>query len=247
MIGIHAKNSGSAVKRKVDNRLLWISLGLFAGLVAIYFIFPGFKHSIDQAYDILTSNDQSRIKTWVKQYGALGPIILLVVMTLQIFLLIIPNLLLFIIAILCYGPIWGILICLTGVFISSSLGFFIGKRLGTGAIDRFVSKKTQRKISFFVKNYGFKAITIARLSSMGSDALGFVAGALEMTYKKFMAATIAGVVPVIVLIAIFGKNGKLEKGLLIIAGISLTILIVHIILDQKRRKSELHENTSEDG
>ena len=68
-----------------------------------------------------------------------------------------------------------------------------------------------------------------------------------MTYKKFMAATIAGVVPVIVLIAIFGKNGKLEKGLLIIAGISLTILIVHIILDEKRRKSELHENTSEDG
>ena len=231
-----------AKERKSDKILLWVSLIVFSGLVASYFLFPDFKRLVDQVFDVITSDDQGKIKNWVKRFGAFGPIILVAAMTIQMFLIIIPNLLLFIIAILCYGPIWGSLICLVGVFTSSSLGFFIGRKLGPGAIDRFVSDKTQRKISFFVNNYGVKAIAIARLSSLASDALGFVAGVLEMKYKKFIAATLTGVIPVIVLIAVFGRNGKLEKGLLLIAGISLTILIIHIVLDKKKRKAEYEQH-----
>ncbi|TDE17154.1 TVP38/TMEM64 family protein [Dyadobacter psychrotolerans] len=227
-------------KSKGNNSLLWISLALLGGLVASYFIFPAFKGGINEAFGVITSEDPARIKIWVKRFGALGPIVLILAMTAQMFLLIIPNLLLFIIAIICYGPIWGSLICLTGVFASSSLGFMIGRKLGPGAIDRFVSEKAQKKISVFVKRYGAKAIAIARLSSLASDALGFVAGILEMQYKKFIIATMSGVLPVIILIAIFGKSGKIERGLLLIAGISLIVLGVYIFLDRKKRQAEIN-------
>ena len=225
-----------AYKNKRGNGYLWIPLIILAGLVACYFIFPGFQAGIREAFEVVTSEDPGRIKTWVKRFGALGPIILILSMTVQMFLIIIPNLLLFIIAIVCYGPVWGSLICLTGVFASSSLGFFIGRKLGPGAIDRFVSEKSQKRISLFVERYGSKAIAIARLSSVATDALGFVAGALEMKYKKFIAATMAGVLPVIVLIAVFGNRGKIERALLIIGGISLVILVVYIFLDKKKRR-----------
>lgn len=229
-------------KVKGNNILFWISLAVLAGLVASYFIFPAFEEGVNEAFDVITSEDEDRIKNWVKQFGFLGPIVLILAMIAQMFLFIIPNLLLFIIAILCYGPIWGSLICLIGVFASSSLGFVVGRRLGPRAIDRFVSEKAQEKISLFVRRYGSKAITIARLSSLASDSLGFVAGILEMEYKKFITATMAGIFPVILLIAIFGKNGKVEKGLLWIAGVSLAILIIYIILDKKKRQSELNRN-----
>jgi len=161
-------------------------------------------------------------------------------MTAQMFLFVIPNLLLFIIATLCYGPIWGSLICLGGVFISSSLGFLIGKKLGPRAIDRFVSEKAQERISVFVKLYGAKAVGILRLSSLASDGLGFVAGILEMEYKKFILATMSGIFPVVLLIAIFGNNGKIETALIWLAAISVGALIVYIILDKKRRKVHLN-------
>jgi len=235
-------NDHATKKKKRHNILFWISLSLLVGLVACYFIFPGFKHGVDEAYNIITSEDKDRIKTWVKQFGAVGPIVLIAAMTAQMFLFVIPNLLLFIIATLCYGPIWGSLICLGGVFISSSLGYLIGKKLGPRAIDRFVSEKAQERISKFVNLYGAKAVGILRLSSLASDGLGFVAGILEMEYKKFIIATMTGILPVVALIAIFGNNGKIETALIWLAAISVVALVVYIFVDKKRRKVHLSRN-----
>jgi uncharacterized membrane protein YdjX (TVP38/TMEM64 family) len=221
--------------RSRPNWMLWISILILVGLVASYFVFPEYKAGIDEAFDVITSEDQDRIKTWVQKFGILGPIVLILAMAAQMFLMFIPNLLMFAIAIICYGPIWGSLICLIGVFCSSSLGYTIGKALGPKAMDRFLSEKTQDKIATFVQRYGYKAITIARMSSLGTDSIGFAAGILEMNYKKFMIATMCGTTPVIAVIAIFGKNGTVEKGLLWMAGISLTALIVYIIIDYKKR------------
>jgi uncharacterized membrane protein YdjX (TVP38/TMEM64 family) len=235
-------NEGSMVKKaairkkKQPKWMLWISILILVSLVASYFIFPPFKDGINEAFDVITSEDEDRIKTWVRKFGALGPIVLILAMTAQMFLMIIPNLLMFTIAIICYGPIWGSLICMTGVFCSSSVGYIIGKTLGPRAVDRFVSQKNQDKISVFVHRYGFKAITIARLSSLGTDSIGFAAGILEMNYKKFIIATMSGTIPVIGAIAIFGKSGTVEKGLLWMAGISLAALIVYIFIDRKKQK-----------
>ena len=92
---------------KSSNIVLWISLAILAGLIASYFVFYDFKAGVDEAFDVLTSKDRPRIKAWVDRFGLFGPIVLILAMTLQMFLLIIPNLLLFIISIMCYGPIWG--------------------------------------------------------------------------------------------------------------------------------------------
>jgi len=220
--------------------LLYLPLCIIAGLVASYFIFPSFQNGVNEAYDVLTSKNNDRISNWVKQFGILGPIVLILTMTVQMFMFVIPNILLFIIAIICYGPIWGSLICLLGVFTSSSLGYFIGKKLGSKALDRFVSEKVQEKIGLFVEQYGFKAIAIARLSSLISDGLGFAAGILEMNYRKFILATMAGITPVVVLIALYGRNGKVERALIWIAGISLVLLVVYIIVDKRRQKKHAH-------
>lgn len=242
---LHKRKATKAVKAKTKKSTrsekgqskwpLIISLLLIGGLVASYFLFPGFKAGVNEAYDVLTSDDKERTQEWVKQFGALGPIVLIVSMSLQMFLLFVPNLLLFIIAILSYGPVWGSLICLAGVFASSSLGFYIGRKLGPHAIDRFVSEETQDKIGVFVERYSVKAIFIMRLSSLSSDALGFVAGILEMNYRKYILSTMAGIAPVILLLAIYGQSGKIEKALIWIGAVSLVLLLGYIILDKNKR------------
>lgn len=186
---------------------------------------------------MITSEDKDQIRDWVKRFGMLGPLVLILAMGAQMFMLIVPNILLFAIAIICYGPVWGGLISLVGVFISSSLGYVIGKKLGPSAIDRFVSQKIQEKIQLYIERYGMKAVMIFRLSSLSTDSLGFVAGILEMNYRKYIIATLIGVTPVIVLIAIYGTNGKLETALIWLASISLVIFIIYIILDRKNRQA----------
>lgn len=204
--------------------------------VACYFIFPTFQERVDNVFNILTSENQEEIEEWVKSFGVLGPLVLVLAMALQMFLLIIPNILLFTIAIISYGPVWGSLLCLLGVFCSSSIGYFIGRKLGPRAIDRFVSQRIQNRIEVFIKRYGVKAVIIFRLSTISADSLGFVAGILEMEYKKFILATLAGVTPMIVLLAIFGNSGRVETALIWIAGVSFTALLVYFILDKKRRR-----------
>jgi uncharacterized membrane protein YdjX (TVP38/TMEM64 family) len=218
------------------NKWFFVSMLSLLGIAAgCYFLIPDFKAGVNQVFHILTSEDQDEIQDWVKKFGIFGPIVLILAMASQMFLLIVPNILLFAIAIVCYGPVWGGLICLIGVFSSSSLGYFIGKKLGPRAIDRFVSQRIQNRIQFFVERYGIKAVAIFRLSTISADSLGFIAGILEMNYKKYIIATMTGVTPLIVLVAVYGTNGKLETALLWIAGISLVCLVVYYFLDKKHR------------
>lgn len=216
-----------------------ISVLLIGALLICYFAIPTFKEGVHNAWDAISSNDQDRIRAWVKHFGIFGPIVLILAMTVQIFLLFIPNLLLFAIAIMCYGPVWGSVISLLGVTASSSLGFYIGNKLGPKAIDRFISQDAQDKISFFVQRYGAKAIFVFRLSSLSSDALGFVAGILEMKYKKFILATLAGITPVLILLSLYGRNGNMDKALIWLGAFAITALLLYVLIDKKKRKEEL--------
>ena len=59
-----------------------------------------------------------------------------------------------------------------------------------------------------------------------------------MTYRKYILATLSGITPLIVLLAIYGKNGKIEKALIWIAAISMVLLIVYIIIDKRRKNKK---------
>lgn len=215
-----------------------IPLSIIMLLVGSYFIFPSFNEGVNEAFDVLTSDDQVRVKTWVERFGWLGPVVIIVAMALQMFLFIIPNVLLMMIAIISYGPIWGSVISLFGVFISSSLGYVIGSKLNRVTLNKFVSKGTQKKIAGFIQDYGMGAIFITRLSSFSNDALSFVAGILQMSYKRYILSTLAGITPLIVVLAIYGRNGKIEKALIWIGSISLLLLVVYIIVDKRRKKKK---------
>lgn len=212
------------------------SLAILAILGLCYWLIPSFQNGVKEAYEVLTSEDKLRIREWVSKFGLAGPLILILLMMAQMFLFVVPNVLVMIVAITCYGPVWGGLISLAGVYASSSLGYMIGRFIGPSIVNKFISVKVQEKISAFIKAYGVPAIAITRLSSLSNDSLSFVTGILKMDYWKYILATLAGITPLIVLLAIYGGNGKIEKALIWIAAISLVLLILYIIIDKRRKK-----------
>ncbi len=102
-------------------------------------------------------------------------------MVVPMFLFVVPNVFLMMVAIISYGPAWGAVISFLGVFSSSSVGYMIGKYLGPLTVRKLMSDKVQKKTSEFIKNYGVVAIAITRISSLSNDSLSIVAGLLKMS------------------------------------------------------------------
>lgn len=222
--------------RKQSKLPLIISGLIVAGLVASYFFIPAVNSFLKEAYNTLISGNEDRISQWVDNLGFWGPFFIIVAMTLQMFLIVIPSPLLIVVSVLAYGPYWGSLIAISAILVASTTGFFIGKILGEAAIDRLIGHKKEKQLEFYVERYSGWAVFITRLTPLlSNDAISFVAGILRMGYWKFIAATVAGITPLTVLIAYFGENNqRLKSGLIWVSAVSLVIFVAYIIYDRKK-------------
>ncbi|WKX78532.1 TVP38/TMEM64 family protein [Zobellia laminariae] len=213
---------------------------MIAVLLAIgYFTIPSIESFFNEAWQVLTSGNQKEVENWVAQFGAWGPIILIIAMIAQMFLIIVPSVMLMVASILAYGPIWGSIIILIAVFLASSVGYAIGKLLGRDhKVQRIIGKKTEKKVSGFLEDYGFWAVIITRLNPfLSNDAISFMGGILRMGYWKFIGATLIGITPLILFIAILGKStNSMKTGLLWGSLISLAIFLLYVWYDKKHHK-----------
>lgn len=223
-----------------QSRIILISTAaIIAGLVGAYFVIPGYQSFIDEAWRILTSGNDKQISQWIGQFGFWGPLFIVILTTAQMFLLIINITLLVLVAVLAYGPVWGSLLGIVSICLASTIGYFIGRALGSHTVHKLIGARTESKIKKFMEDYGIGAVVIARFSPfLSNDAISFVAGILRMNYFKFMGATLAGITPLVVLIAWMSESmERLKSGLIWVSVISLAAFIGYIIYDKYFKKS----------
>jgi uncharacterized membrane protein YdjX (TVP38/TMEM64 family) len=213
---------------------------IILGLVIMYFTYSPFQAGIDEAWQVLTSEDQQRINNYVQQFGIWGPLAIIVFTVLQMFLIIFPSWIPIIVAVMAYGFWWGVLISLTGVAVASSIGFYIGKRLKGNIIGTLLSKKNYEKTEYWIKNYAFGTVILFRVSPFFSnDGISFLAGIFGMSFKKYMLATFCGMIPLALAVGYFSADlDRLENGLYWVGGIGTLLYGVYIYLDHKKRKKK---------
>lgn len=228
-----------------ESRLpFWISVSVILMLVGSYLFIPSFRYQINEGFHVLMSEDKQRTEAWVRQFGLWGPVIIIIAMILQAFLFFVPNFLLMIVAVLCYGPWLGGLIAVAAVLAAATAGYFTGASLGPFAIRKLVGKKSQKKVTAWVKHYGVGVVVAIRASPLlPNDVMHFVGGAVKMGYVRFILASLGGTLPLVVVIAVFAGNGNLDKGVLWISVISTALVIAYFIVDyfERRRKKKAKE------
>ena len=220
--------------KEQQSQSLWIfviSGLLIAGVVLCYFLIPDFRQFADEAIRILTSDDQEKIEQWVSGFGAWGPVFIVAAMVAQMFLIVIPSVVLMVVSTLAYGPFWGSLLSLVAVLVASSIAYFIGLHAGNAFIDKLIGKKAEEKVGHYIEQYGVWAIILFRVSPfLSNDAISFVAGIGDMRYLKFIAATAAGIIPLIGAIAYVGKDTEtLENSMLWISAITVVAFAAYFI------------------
>jgi len=232
------------MKLEKEKKSVWpliVSFVLIALLVILFFTNKSFNAEINEAYQVLTSDDSERIGTWVAKYGIWGPLVIILAMIVQLIFIFIPSVLIMVIAVLAYGPYLGTLISIVGIAVAASLGYLIGDYFGEFTIEKIIGKTTAEKIEAFVKRYGIWTIIVVRASPfLSHDAVSLIGGVVEMSYRRFIFATVAGSVPLLLLVAVFGQSMEsLKPGLIIGSVISIVVLVFYIVLDKRRRKRSL--------
>lgn len=210
----------SQAKASRIQRIVYAVSGLLlVGLIGAYFMFPDFQAGVTEAYEVISSGDKQRITDFVRQFGFWGPLVVVLIMTVQMFLIVVPSWLLMIIAVLAYGPWWGGLLSVGAVSVASSVGYFIGKGLSEASLSKLIGQRSERKLEQTVNDYGSGAVVLFRLAPfLSNDAISFVAGMLGMGYLRFMLATLAGIIPLTVLIAFFSQDIEQLKSILVWVG-----------------------------
>jgi uncharacterized membrane protein YdjX (TVP38/TMEM64 family) len=224
-------------KKKKSRMPLYFSLLLIAVIFIFYFTVPSFNQFLKEAWDVLSSDDETRIRSWVEGFTWFGPILIILSMVAQMFLLIIPSILLMIVSVLAYGPVWGSLISLFAVAVASTVGYVIGRQLGVNPVRRILGEKTLQKIESFVNEYGFWAVAITRINPfLSNDAISFVTGMVKMDYWKFISSTFLGVSPLILYLALTGEDtDSLKSGLLWGSLVCLLIYGGYVWWDKRKK------------
>jgi uncharacterized membrane protein YdjX (TVP38/TMEM64 family) len=213
-----------------------ISGSIVLALVGCYFFVNDFQQFIDEAIQVLTSDDQERIKSWVSDFGFWGPVFIIGAMTAQMFLIVIPSVVLMVVSTLAYGPWWGSLISYAAVVIAATIAYFIGVQANNAFIDKLIGEKNEKKVESYIQKYGAWAIVLFRLSPfLSNDAISFVAGIGHMRYLKFIIATSLGIIPLIAMIAYLGKDtDRLETGMIWISAATLIGFVIYYLVKRKK-------------
>lgn len=234
------KENQEKEKEHQSNLPFYSSLVIIGTLTLLYFFVPSVQDAVTEAWEVLTSGDSQKIAEWAGQFGFWGPLIIILAMTAQMFLFVIPSPILMVVAIIIYGPYMGALVSLAAIFCASSVGYGIGAYFGTKLIDKFVGSTTNRKMQGFLEKYGFWAVVISRISPfLSNDAVSFVGGAVKMGYWQFIAATMAGVFPLVVLIALLRENYEnMTTGLFVVGIISILAFLAYIWWEKRRERDK---------
>ncbi len=222
-------------RQKQSKWPLYLSIMLVASLVLLYFLNADVNQFFSEAWEILSSGKEERIANWVSQFSWWGPILIIFVMVVQMFLMVIPSVVVMVVSIIAYGPVFGSLIILLSIFSASSVGYAIGRSLGTPIIERILGAKSKEKIEGFLVKYGFWAVIITRVSPfLSNDAISFVGGILRMGDWRFIGAAMLGILPLTLLIAFLGEtNDRLKTGLLWVSVVSLIGFVLYVWWDKR--------------
>lgn len=208
--------------------------------VISYFKYPEFRDAVDTGFHAMISGDRAVLQDWMGRLGPWGPFAIVLTMTAQMFLIVVPSFLLIVIAVLTYGPFRGLLLILASVFVASTVGYVIGRFLSPMTVEKLVGAEKREKLERFVDRYGLWVVLVTRMSPLlSSDAISFVGGLVKLKYWKFIAATVGGIGPLVGLVAYYGGGERdFEKGLIVVSLLSVVALAIYIYLDRRRSREE---------
>lgn len=135
--------------------------------------------------------------------GWLGPLVILVCYFGQT-IIPFPTVGLAIISGTLYGPVWGTVLAMTGLIVSGSISFWIGRYFGRHFINEH-EKGWIKKYDDMLKGKGFFTVLFMRLFMFPFDFASLGCGMTQMSFRQYVYGTFLGVIPSTITAVVLGQ------------------------------------------
>ena len=170
-------------------------------------------------------SDLNAVTASIRGYGLWGPAVLFVLFILQTFIAFIPGQALMVSSGYIYGFTGGILITWISLVIGGQAAFWLARHYGRPFAEKWVSAPTLDRWdkSAAGQGIGFYVVTLV-MPFFPNDAMCYVAGLGNMTFRRFLAANIIGRGIASFLTVVVGAYSDQIPGLLWMAIIAFIVL-----------------------
>jgi len=161
--------------------------------------------------------DAHAIADRVRAAGAIGPVVLFVLLVLQCVISPLPSEPLMMAAGYLYGPWAGFILAWAGVVLGATACFLLARNLGRPVAERFVSRD---KLAMFDDKFAgrgvlatFLAVLAIRVFAHGSfDIVSYAVGLIPFSLPLFLIASGVGVVPKVFAFTYLGASAGERPG-----------------------------------
>jgi uncharacterized membrane protein YdjX (TVP38/TMEM64 family) len=180
---------------------------------------------------LATMEDPARLRALAESFGAFGPLAVILGIAGAIIFSPIPSAPIALAAGAAYGGYWGTVYVVAGSLLGACVAFGIARRFGYDAVRKvpWIARWIDRTRSqAMLAGLVFASRLLPFLSF---DAVSYAAGLTPLRFAWFALATLAGVIPISVLLVWFGERMAQEgaawigTAVLVAGGITLVPLL----------------------
>ena len=182
--------SQSAYERR-RKWLAGISLGVVVLLVVLVTLFVS---------RWLRSFSQEGFRDYVRSFGALGPLVVLGLQVLQVFIALIPGEIVESAAGYILGPWLGTSICYLGIAMASTMIFMLTRRYGVRLVEVFISRKKIKELRFLNTEQKRNNLIFLLFFIPGTpkDLLTYFVGLTDIRLRTFLVLSLVARIPSVI-------------------------------------------------
>jgi len=164
---------------------------------------------------------------WIEKAGILGPIIFMLLNTVQVLLAIIPGGPFEVAAGALFGPWAGTLMCDIAMTAGGMITFFFVRKFGMKFIELFVDRKEIESVKFLHSNERYTTLLFLFFLLPGTpkDLMCYVVGLTDIKWTTWLLINFIGRFPAILLSALGGSALGEQKYGIFIAAFAVIILL----------------------
>lgn len=208
-------------------------------IVATMYFLPMVSNLSDEAYRI-------EFKNKVDSMGLLGVLFVLALQIIQIVVAVVPGQPMEIVSGMLYGTWGGMLLCLVGIFIGTTLVFYIVRKAGIGFIQLFFSPEKieeLRKSKIFRNSAKFEILMfiIFVIPLIPKDIFIYLGGISPVRPKRFLTIATIGRIPGLFVTVFAGNNlsqGNFTTAVILVATFLIIGAIGYFISSRAQDKLE---------
>lgn len=173
-----------------------------------------------------TEEGRAGLERLVDSNFLLGVCVYMFLQVLQVLVALIPGGVIQILGGVLFGYFWGTVLCSLGILAGSAIVFFMVRRFGMPVVEAFIDRKGIKKFEFLndTKKLEITVFILFLIPGMPKDVLTYLAPLTKIKPSSFLALSMLGRFPAILLSIVFGAN--LSEGNILAAVVIFAVVAV---------------------